>query len=125
MQNPFSLFGCASPGAIFLRRAVIAFLVSLVFVVASPAAHAVVCNGSNDGSPCDDGNACTQTDTCQGGACVGSNPVTCTALDQCHAPGTCNPGTGVCTNPVRTDGTPCSDGNACTINDFCVAGVCS
>src|SRR5262249_27061086 len=28
--------------------------------------------GSN-GGPCDDGNACTQTDTCQSGACTGSN----------------------------------------------------
>ena len=34
--------------------------------------------------PDNDGNVCTQTDTCQGGICVGSNPVVCTASDQCH-----------------------------------------
>src|SRR5206468_2988453 len=42
-----------------------------------------------DGTACNDGNACTQTDTCQNGTCTGSNPVVCTA-DQCHDPGTCN-----------------------------------
>jgi len=42
-----------------------------------------------NGQPCNDGNACTQTDTCGAGeACIGSNPVVCTALDQCHAVGT-------------------------------------
>src|SRR5689334_12060879 len=92
---------------------------------ASPRARAVICNGSNDGAGCDDGNACTQTDVCQNGVCVGTNPVICTAQDQCHAAGTCNPGTGLCSNPVRPDGTACNDGNACTINDFCSAGVCT
>src|SRR4051812_35247950 len=43
-----------------------------------------LCEAVADGTSCDDGNACTQTDTCQGGRCLGSNPVTCTALDQCH-----------------------------------------
>ncbi len=77
----------------------------------------------DNGSACDDGNACTQTDTCQGGACVGTNPVTCTALDQCHNAGVCNPGTG-CTNPPKLNGTPCDDGNACTQTDTCQGGVC-
>ena len=52
-----------------------------------------------DGTPCNDGNACTQTDTCQAGTCTGANPVTCAAPDQCHDAGTCNPATGVCSNP--------------------------
>src|SRR5581483_11098336 len=47
-----------------------------------------------DGTSCNDGNACTQTDTCQSGSCVGSNPVTCLAADQCHTGGTCDPSTG-------------------------------
>ena len=37
------------------------------------------------------------------GACVGSNPVSCTALDQCHDVGTCEAGTGTCTNPAKAD----------------------
>ncbi len=78
-----------------------------------------------DGSACSDGNACTQTDTCQTGACSGSNPVVCSASDQCHDAGVCNPGTGVCSNPAKADGSACSDGNSCTQTDTCQAGACS
>src|SRR5262249_18738706 len=63
--------------------------------------------------------------TCQNGACVGSNPVVCTAQDQCHGVGVCDPGTGLCSNPAKADGTACNDGNACTQNDTCRAGVCT
>ncbi|HVU51172.1 MAG TPA: hypothetical protein VHL80_10825 [Polyangia bacterium] len=91
------------------------------------------CNGATgcvhvnvaNGTGCDDGNACTQTDTCVAGVCTGGNPVACAPLDQCHAAGTCNPATGTCTNPTKSDGAPCSDGNACTQTDTCVAGVCT
>jgi hypothetical protein len=75
-------------------------------------------------SPCTDGSACTTVDTCQNGACTGASPVVCTALDACHGVGTCNPGTGSCSNPLASDGTPCTDGNACTRSDSCSAGVC-
>ncbi|HEY7375909.1 MAG TPA: RHS repeat-associated core domain-containing protein [Polyangia bacterium] len=44
-----------------------------------------------NGSSCDDFNACTQTDSCVNGICVGSNPIVCEASDECHAPGTCVP----------------------------------
>src|SRR5207249_7396382 len=77
-----------------------------------------------DGTPCDDGDACTQTDACQNGSCVGANPVVCTA-DQCHDPGTCNPATGVCSVPTnKTNGTACNDGDACTQTDACQNGSC-
>lgn len=77
-----------------------------------------------NGQPCNDGNACTQTDTCGAGeACIGSNPVVCTALDQCHAVGTCNTGTGVCSNPPLNN-VECNDGNACSTEDTCTNGVC-
>src|SRR5439155_672341 len=78
----------------------------------------------SNGAPCDDGNACTQSDTCQAGACVGTSPVVCTASDQCHSAGTCNPATGACSNPVKSNGAPCDDGNACTQSDTCQAGAC-
>src|SRR5206468_12498014 len=85
-----------------------------------------LCSNPNaaDGTPCTDSNACTQTDTCQAGSCVGGNPVTCSAQDQCHIAGTCNPGTGLCSNPNAADGTPCNDCNACTQTDTCPAGSC-
>src|SRR5262249_1883339 len=45
------------------------------------------CTFAANGISCTDGNACTQTDRCESGACVGSNPVNCVASDQCHAAG--------------------------------------
>jgi hypothetical protein len=77
-----------------------------------------------DGTACNDGNACTQTDACQAGVCTGQNPVVCTASDQCHVVGTCDPSTGVCSNPTALDGTACDDGNQCTTSPFCSGGVC-
>jgi len=85
-----------------------------------------LCSNPNksDGTTCNDGSMCTQTDTCQSGTCTGSNPVICSPLDQCHAAGTCNPGTGICSNPTQPDGTVCNDGDTCTITDHCVSGFC-
>jgi hypothetical protein len=75
--------------------------------------------------PCNDANACTQTDLCDGaGACAGGNPVVCTPLDDCHVAGTCDTQSGMCDNPLATDGTGCSDGNACTLGDSCTTGQC-
>jgi hypothetical protein len=54
--------------------------------------------------------------------------VTCTALDQCHVAGICDPNTGTCSAPPATDGTTCNAGNACVVSagapDACLAGVC-
>ncbi|MDC0746332.1 kelch repeat-containing protein [Polyangium mundeleinium] len=77
-----------------------------------------------DGSACNDGNACTQTDQCAAGVCTGMAPVVCAPLDACHEAGTCNPASGVCTNPAKADGSACNDGNACTQTDQCAGGVC-
>ncbi len=78
-----------------------------------------------DGSACSDGDACTQTDTCLAGICTGANPIVCAALDQCHDAGVCNPATGACSTPAKLDGMACSDGNACTQTDTCLAGICT
>jgi cysteine-rich repeat protein len=85
-----------------------------------------VCTNPNkgNGSSCSDGNLCTQTDTCQGGICVGANAVVCTALDQCHVVGVCNTGTGLCSNPNKLDGVFCTDDNTCTTGDHCQSGAC-
>lgn len=67
-----------------------------------------------NGTPCDDGDACTQTDTCQAGVCAGADPILCTASDPCHLPGTCDATTGACSNPPVGDGTSCgNDGATC------------
>lgn len=77
------------------------------------------------GSPCDDGNACTRVDACQAGDCAGADPVTCPASDQCHLAGTCDPASGLCSDPIRPDGAPCDDADACTRSDTCRAGGCT
>ncbi len=82
------------------------------------------CTFAGNGTSCSDGNACTQVDQCQSGTCVGSTPLTCTAADQCHVAGTCNPATGVCSNPPKANGTTCNDGNTCSTNDVCSGGSC-
>lgn len=72
------------------------------------------CAGRAAGSLCDDGNACTGDDRCDGaGACMPGAAVTCT--------GTCL--TGVC-DPVAgceiaDAGAACQDGDACTVGDAC------
>ena len=76
-----------------------------------------------NGAACDDGNACTETDTCLAGVCTGRDPVVCEA-DECHLAGTCNPATGECTHPNKPAGTLCDDGDPCTAHDTCVAGTC-
>jgi hypothetical protein len=78
-----------------------------------------------DGSACSDGNKCTLGDACASGSCVAGTPVVCSPLDQCHDAGVCAPGTGVCSNPAKPDGTGCDDGNACTTGETCQAGGCS
>lgn len=77
-----------------------------------------------DGVLCDDGNGCTQTDTCMNGACVGGQPKACAPMDSCHEAGACDPQTGSCDNPSKPDGSCCDDGSACTSCDACQAGVC-
>ncbi len=98
---------------------------------------AEVCDGVNndcpvdgfvdDGEVCnDDSNACNGVNTCVSGSCdQTTDPVTCTALDECHAVGTCNTDTGICTNPVGHEGEVCEDdSNACNGVNTCVSGSC-
>jgi hypothetical protein len=133
MTQPIPVF--ALIGALFQLQAQAANLCTGVVCVAYDQCHvAGVCNPATglcsnptatDGTACNDGNACTQTDVCQSGVCVGGNPVVCNPLDQCHVAGVCNPATGTCSNPTAANGTACNDGNACTLIDVCESGVCT
>ncbi|MCK6546409.1 hypothetical protein L6R52_11215 [Myxococcota bacterium] len=69
-----------------------------------PATGACVPPPKPDGAACDDGDACTTVDACSSGACVGTTPVVCTALDDCHVAGVCDPTSGLCSNPERALG---------------------
>ena len=46
--------------------------------------------------------------------------VTCSASDECHTAGVCNPQTGLCTDPAKDDGTACTGGGKCSKGE-CVA----
>ena len=105
------------------------------------------CVHLNNTLPCSDGNACTTADVCAGGSCTGV-VTNCDDGNACNGSETCNPANGLCqpgtppvcddTNPCTTDTciaavgcvhlnntNPCSDGNLCTSNDACSAGLCT
>ncbi len=67
-------------------------------------------------SPCDDGNACTIEDACDGeGSCVGGVPLTCDDGNVCNGVESCDPQFGC------QAGTPlnCDDGNVCNGVESC------
>ncbi len=116
---------------------------------------------ARDGTVCDDGEACTKEDRCDGttGQCAGT-PYECDdgkwcTLDACLGDGTCDasviaagaclidgacygrgdedpqdpcrrcvPETSQTAWTPRADGTACSDGDECTVNDRCEGGEC-
>ena len=85
-----------------------------------------VCTGDGDcdylpklTAPCNDGKACTHSDTCQPDkVCVGM-PYSCDSPKQCESPGSgiCL-GDGNCAFSANV-GSPCDDGEACTSADQC------
>ncbi len=85
--------------------------------------------------PCDDDNPCTENDTCRDGSCFAGDPCNCDDGNVCT--------TDLCASvSVLPDDTPaeqcikacaagrvnnnesCSDGNPCTVNDYCSGGSC-
>ena len=80
-----------------------------------------------DGDCQDDGDLCNGTPACVAGKCVldPATIVTCDASgDTTCAINTCDAKTGACALKPSTKGTPCDDGDTCTISDACAAGVC-
>ncbi len=57
-------------------------------------------------------------------ACANECIPACTASDQCHVGGECDPETGACTNPKAADGTSCNDDDPCTLGGTCQNGTC-
>ena len=103
---------------------------------------------TKDGKSCDDGSACTTSDRCQSGGCMGdvikcddANPCTVESCDKslgCVAkPRACSDGnactldlcdkkTGYCSfEAAAKDGGLCNaDNSGCTVNDSCNNGTC-
>ena len=78
---------------------------------------------SNDGAPCDDGNYCTDPDTCSGGGCTGT-PIICDDGNECTID-IANPADPECCSTMNVlDGTPCTDDFECTESSECLDGEC-
>lgn len=85
------------------------------------------CVHVNNANPCDDGQLCTQNDSCSDGECAGTPyiPPSCNDDNLCTTD-SCNPlandGAGACSNTANT--LPCDDGFFCTESDVCTGGAC-
>ena len=77
-------------------------------------------SNAGNGTPCDDGLLCTQSDSCATGLCVGL-PVGCTDDNACTLDA-CDPKSGCTFKPLAAGA--CSDGSACTSADACASGGC-
>ncbi|MCB9729208.1 MAG: hypothetical protein H6746_12105 [Deltaproteobacteria bacterium] len=72
-------------------------------------------------SPCDDADACTLDDRCDGaGGCVGA-PLSCDDQNPC-TDDRCDPIAGCLYAPGKA---ACDDGDPCTQQDFCEGGLCA
>jgi len=77
-----------------------------------------------DGAPCDDGLFCNGAgDTCEVGACLGTGVAGCDDANSCTTD-FCDEGTDGCMYTSLGDGTVCSDGDPCSLDDVCAAGFC-
>lgn len=78
-------------------------------------------NMPQSNTPCDDADPCTLNDLCQEGKCQGLDPDQCNDSDVC-TDDICDPIAG-CLHEFGE--APCSDGDACTVDDHCVEGGCT
>ena len=72
---------------------------------------------------CDDTDACTKNEVCQGGVCGGGDDVICPDTGNVCTYGACDSAVG-CEVLNKDASTTCNDGKACTDNDHCDAGAC-
>ena len=70
---------------------------------------------------CDDGDSCTQDD-CKNGVCSHVITVDCSPLNGPCTAGVCQQGS--CVAAAKSDGGPCDDGDACSVQDACLGGQC-
>ena len=78
------------------------------------------CTFTMNAGPCDDNNTCTTGDVCANGVCKGSGSLECDDKNPCTKD-ICLPGGGCAHENIAV---ACSDGDACTVNDFCKNGKC-
>lgn len=76
-----------------------------------------------DGTPCDDGDACTIT-RCLAGECTPTDKLDCSKLDGPCRTGVCNPQSGTCAVEWPFEGEPCKDEGGCNFAAKCEEGEC-
>jgi cysteine-rich repeat protein len=81
------------------------------------------CGAAADGTPCDDGNACTAGDECARGVCEPGAPLLCPPSTSCLI-AFCDALSGGCAETPKANGITCSDGDPCTAGDACRDGAC-
>lgn len=90
------------------------------------------CQFANNTAACNDGDACTKTDSCSGGQCKGLAGAGCCGVNSdcddknpCMVD-TCDAKSGACKHDaVAANGQTCpGDGSGCTVGDVCQAGQC-
>jgi cysteine-rich repeat protein len=80
------------------------------------------CEAEPGGGACDDGNACSQIDSCDGtGGCVGASPLVCDDTNGCTDDG-CDSIAGC---QFVDNSAPCDDSLFCNGTDTCGVGSCS
>lgn len=75
------------------------------------------------GTSCDDGNGCSDSDTCAGGKCSGGAPVVCPAVEGKPCVDSVCVSTGssshTCSSQPKDSGVVCDDGFFCTVSELC------
>ena len=87
------------------------------------ASDACVTQPVADGTACDDGLFCTDTDECIAGACGGAATDCSAAGDQCNL-GVCDEAGDLCVPVPVGDGVSCEDGLFCNTGETCTGGTC-
>jgi len=80
------------------------------------------CTPAADGTTCDDAGPCARTSACSNGTCAATSYISCDDDNACTSD-RCDPVAGCVSTPVE-DGASCDDGDACSLEDRCVEGVC-
>jgi cysteine-rich repeat protein len=82
------------------------------------------CQPQDIGATCDDGNPCTTSDVCSGGACAGGPRLGCGDDGNPCTDDVCQDFVG-CLHPPKPNGTSCSDGSICNGAETCQGGACA
>ena len=82
------------------------------------------CYSVNSNRVCEDGNFCTEPDTCANGACNSGPWKSCDDGNRCTVD-SCQPASGCVYDPNQLTGTPCDDGDPCFLGDTCGGGACT